>query len=201
MSTVTTVAARRQFDQAIAAMGTDIGAARTLFTEATRADPAMADAWLGRIAAGDDDLATLEQLHDCGARLHRESNRLGVELSASIKAGPHLSITVTEASHAGIALASALVDDGQFERAAALLGDPALLDAWENHQWCQYIKAYLMYATQRWPDVIAEAARQMRNHKIGGLPVVADGQLVGIITETDLLDFLIELLSTENVAA
>ena len=48
---------------------------------------------------------------------------------------------------------------------------------------------------------IAEAARQMRNHKIGGLPVVADGQLVGIITETDLLDFLIELLSTENVAA
>ena len=48
---------------------------------------------------------------------------------------------------------------------------------------------------------VAEAARQMRNHKIGGLPVVADGQLVGIITETDLLDFLIELLSTENVAA
>lgn len=68
MSTVTTVAARRQFDQAIAAMGTVFGAARTLFTEATRADPAMADAWLGRIAAGDDDLATLEQLHDCGAR-------------------------------------------------------------------------------------------------------------------------------------
>lgn len=48
---------------------------------------------------------------------------------------------------------------------------------------------------------IAEAARLMRNHKIGGLPVLADGQLVGIITETDLLDFLIELLSTENVAA
>jgi acetoin utilization protein AcuB len=48
---------------------------------------------------------------------------------------------------------------------------------------------------------IAEAARLMRNHKIGGLPVVAEGQLVGIITETDLLDFLIELLSTESVAA
>ena len=46
---------------------------------------------------------------------------------------------------------------------------------------------------------IVEAARLMRNHKIGGLPVVADGQLVGIITETDLLDFLIEQLSTEHV--
>ena len=37
----------------------------------------------------------------------------------------------------------------------------------------------------------------MRNHKIGGLPVIADGQLVGIITETDLLDFLIEFLVGE----
>lgn len=46
---------------------------------------------------------------------------------------------------------------------------------------------------------IVEATRLMRNHKIGGLPVVADGQLVGIITETDLLDFLIELLTSEGV--
>lgn len=44
---------------------------------------------------------------------------------------------------------------------------------------------------------IADAARLLRNHKIGGLPVVADHQLVGIITETDLLDFLIELLADE----
>ncbi|MGQ9490456.1 MAG: CBS domain-containing protein [Anaerolineae bacterium] len=44
---------------------------------------------------------------------------------------------------------------------------------------------------------IVEAAQLMRNHKIGGLPVVADGHLVGIITETDLLNFLIELLTVE----
>lgn len=48
---------------------------------------------------------------------------------------------------------------------------------------------------------IAEATRLMRNHKIGGLPVVTDGQLVGIITETDLLDFLIELLAGESIPA
>lgn len=48
---------------------------------------------------------------------------------------------------------------------------------------------------------IAEAARMMRNHKIGGLPVVADGQLVGIVTETDLLDFLIALLADQAVPA
>ena len=79
--------------------------------------------------------------------------------SAPIKAGPYLSITVTESSHAGLALASALIDDEQFEKAEAVLEDSALLDTWENHQWQQYVRAYLMFATQRWPDVIAEAAR------------------------------------------
>jgi acetoin utilization protein AcuB len=46
---------------------------------------------------------------------------------------------------------------------------------------------------------VAEVAQVMRNNKIGGLPVVTDGQLVGIVTDTDLLDFLIELL--EHTAA
>lgn len=48
---------------------------------------------------------------------------------------------------------------------------------------------------------IVEAAQVMRNHKIGGLPVVADGQLVGIVTDTDLLDFLIKLLEPDAVPA
>jgi acetoin utilization protein AcuB len=48
------------------------------------------------------------------------------------------------------------------------------------------------------PDAdVAEAAHLMREHKIGGLPVMAGDQLVGIITETDLLDFLIELLERQ----
>jgi CBS domain-containing protein len=34
---------------------------------------------------------------------------------------------------------------------------------------------------------IAEAARLMIDHKIGALPVVDDGQLVGIITESDFV--------------
>jgi acetoin utilization protein AcuB len=50
-------------------------------------------------------------------------------------------------------------------------------------------------------EPVAEAARLMRNHKIGGLPVVSDGQLVGIVTETDLLDFLIRMLEREFAPA
>ena len=42
----------------------------------------MADAWLGRIAAGDEALSTVQQLYAYGARLHRETNRLGAHLAA-----------------------------------------------------------------------------------------------------------------------
>ena len=39
----------------------------------------------------------------------------------------------------------------------------------------------------------------MIDHRIGGLPVLdASGQLVGIVTETDLLRALIDQLSTQN---
>ncbi|MBX6422720.1 CBS domain-containing protein [Thermosulfurimonas sp. F29] len=41
---------------------------------------------------------------------------------------------------------------------------------------------------------IDEAARIIYRHKIGGLPVVEKGRLVGIITITDLLEAFIELM-------
>lgn len=40
-------------------------------------------------------------------------------------------------------------------------------------------------------STIEEAARLMLRHKIGGLPVIENGELVGIITETDLCRLLI----------
>jgi type VII secretion ATPase EccA len=160
-SSANTAAARKRFDQAMAVFDADVSAAQARFREASEIDPSMADAWLGRIAAGDEELSTLQQLYAYGARLHRETNRLGVRLSASIKAGPYLAISVTESSHAGLALASALIDDGQYEKAQALLDDSALLDSWENHQWQQYVRAYLMFATQRWPDAISVAATML----------------------------------------
>lgn len=157
-SSTMTAAARKRFDQAMTLLDSDPAAAAARFREATEIDPSMADAWLGRIAAGDESLTTVQHLYTYGSRLHRETNRLGARLSAPIKAGPYLSISVTEASHAGLALASALVDAGRYAEAETLLADPALLDTWENHQWQQYIQAYLMFAAQRWPDVISVAA-------------------------------------------
>jgi acetoin utilization protein AcuB len=45
------------------------------------------------------------------------------------------------------------------------------------------------------PDTLLdEAARMILELKVGGLPVVEQGKLVGIITETDLMKTLVELL-------
>ncbi|HEY71805.1 MAG: hypothetical protein DRJ03_04770 [Chloroflexi bacterium] len=47
---------------------------------------------------------------------------------------------------------------------------------------------------------LEEAARIMADNKIGGLPVVRDGNLVGIITETDLFKVFLELLGAREEA-
>lgn len=46
------------------------------------------------------------------------------------------------------------------------------------------------------PDTpLEKAARLILQHKIGGLPVVKEGKLVGIITETDLIRALMSVCS------
>lgn len=45
---------------------------------------------------------------------------------------------------------------------------------------------------------IEEAARFMVDNKIGGLPVMRDGRVVGLITETDLFKVLLELMGARE---
>ena len=61
-SSTTLAAARKYFDQAMALLDTDVSAAAMRFREATEVDPSMADAWLGRIAAGDEALSSVQHL-------------------------------------------------------------------------------------------------------------------------------------------
>ncbi len=46
---------------------------------------------------------------------------------------------------------------------------------------------------------IEQAARIMADNKIGGLPVLRDGGVVGIITETDLFKMFLELLGAREM--
>jgi acetoin utilization protein AcuB len=49
------------------------------------------------------------------------------------------------------------------------------------------------------PDTpVEEAARIMADEKIGGLPVMEEGALVGIITETDVFTVLLEMLGARQ---
>jgi len=47
---------------------------------------------------------------------------------------------------------------------------------------------------------IEEAARILADKKIGGLPVVSSGKVVGMITETDLFKILLELMGARQKA-
>lgn len=47
-------------------------------------------------------------------------------------------------------------------------------------------------------DTLAHAARIMNTHHIGGLPVVDEMRLVGILTESDLFKLLADLLDPEH---
>ena len=47
-------------------------------------------------------------------------------------------------------------------------------------------------------DTIDHAAREIYERKIGCLPVVADGQLVGIITSTDMMRIMIEMVGAHG---
>jgi acetoin utilization protein AcuB len=47
-------------------------------------------------------------------------------------------------------------------------------------------------------DPIEEAARIMVDNKIGGLPVMREGKLVGIVTETDIFKTLMEMMGARD---
>lgn len=46
---------------------------------------------------------------------------------------------------------------------------------------------------------IEEAARIMSDNKIGGLPVMSNGRVVGIVTETDLFKIFLELMGARDM--
>jgi CBS domain-containing protein len=70
------------------------------------------------------------------------------------------------------------------------------VDAWATH----FLTATMEVSEIMTPNpvtvtpemLIHEAAGLMLKHKIGGLPVVADGRVVGVLTESDIYRFVVE---------
>jgi len=80
--------------------------------------------------------------------------------------------------------------------------DVTSLSIWEEH----YLLSKITVKEVMTRDVITitentpleEAARIMADNKIGGLPVLRDGRVVGIITETDLFKIFLEILGARE---
>jgi acetoin utilization protein AcuB len=76
------------------------------------------------------------------------------------------------------------------------------LSIYELHHMLTHLKVSELMTTEVRtvaPDVpLEEAARIMADNKLGGLPVMENGKLVGIITETDIFKVFLELLGARE---
>ena len=159
---------RRAFDAAIETYKAgDLARAMGAFTSITNANPAMSDAWLGRLACGDYDLDTLAQAHRNSRALYRETRRVGLtdgQLHARTAAPLYLTLPAWSRATIGLAYASALVTAGDYAAAAEVLDDPVIRDDTQAAQCLQFVKAALFHQARRWPDVLAVTAKSPPAH-------------------------------------
>ncbi len=89
-----------------------------------------------------------------------------------------------------------IASDRDFRAAAPPLGDPARAAALEEILVGNVMAREVVTAAP--DDPIEQAANTMRERRIGCLPVVEDGELVGIITASDLMDALVYLVGAHE---
>ncbi|MEZ0363569.1 type VII secretion AAA-ATPase EccA [Mycobacterium sp. pUA109] len=169
--------AKRVFDAGVLSLGIAIDGLETdrdaqyaamAFKRATEYDPEMADAWLGRAAAGDTSPEVLYNLYRTSqANLFREQRRLGLPrnaLSGRFETGLYLDYTLSTLTEVWLAYAASMIQGQDYDEAEKVLDELEVLrrsmpggDA-ESTEICAYIRAVLHFTTQRWPDVLTALA-------------------------------------------
>jgi acetoin utilization protein AcuB len=89
-----------------------------------------------------------------------------------------------------------IVSDRDLRSATPALGDPARAEALGRIVVSEIMASDV--TTARPEDPIEEAANAMRERKIGCLPVVEDGALVGILTSSDVMEALVKLMGAHE---
>ena len=87
-----------------------------------------------------------------------------------------------------------IVTDSDLELFLATVPSPGVVK--RQHRVDQMMTTPVITVSPDYP--LEEAAQLMLKHKIGGLPVVEEGQLVGVITRDDILAQLVEALGGET---
>jgi acetoin utilization protein AcuB len=89
-----------------------------------------------------------------------------------------------------------IVSDRDLRSAAPALGDPERASALEKIRIADVMSPDVITAHP--DDPVEEAANKMRERKIGCLPVVEGGELVGIITSSDVMGALVYLVGAHE---
>ncbi|WP_441964663.1 type VII secretion AAA-ATPase EccA [Mycolicibacterium houstonense] len=135
----------------------DFRGALAKFTAVTDADPEVTDAWLGRIASGDTDVATLKAAQENARFLYRDTRRANWpdrHLNGRIVCPKYVAMGIDSRESITLGYAAALINAGQYAHAHTVLSKPASAD---NEPWRHFLHTSLFYVTQRWPDVLKTA--------------------------------------------
>ncbi|MFT4199430.1 type VII secretion AAA-ATPase EccA [Gordonia sp. (in: high G+C Gram-positive bacteria)] len=122
------------------------------FRRATQLAPEMGDAWLGRIAAGDDARATVLGCYRTRSTIGEEQQRFGLppgSLHARFTTGLYLDYPLSDATEAALAYACAAITAGDYD------GAQEALESARDRPATAFVRALLGFRTARWPDVLA----------------------------------------------
>ncbi len=89
-----------------------------------------------------------------------------------------------------------IVSDRDLRSATPAFGDPGRASALEKIRISDIMARDVV--TARPDDPIEEAANRMRERRIGCLPVVQEGEMVGIVTSSDVMEALIYLVGAHE---
>ncbi|MGC2758222.1 MAG: CBS domain-containing protein [Candidatus Binatus sp.] len=103
---------------------------------------------------------------------------------------------ITIDQHDTLSKAKTIMDEGRFRRLPVMEDGRlvGIVTERDLREFTGYLKSIRVNAAMRTAlititpyNTVEDAACLMLKHKIGGMPIVADGQLVGIVTSSDLL--------------
>ncbi len=130
-----------------------------MFTTATTRDPAMCDAWLARLLAGDQQ--SIEVVSGAWASVSTfgwELRRLGVtelQFHPDVSDGLFLRLAVISVESLACAYAAVLAEAKRYEEAVAVL-DRVEPRHPIDEELIAYVRGILYFRTGRWPDVLAQ---------------------------------------------
>jgi type VII secretion ATPase EccA len=132
--------------------------ASQMFKTATTVDPAMCDAWLARILAGEQSIEVLAGAWNSVRTFGWETRRLGVtdlQFRPDVSDGLFLKLAVTSVESLACAYAAVLAEAKRYQEAAKLLDDVEPRHPFDT-ELVNYVRGVLYFRTERWPDVLVQ---------------------------------------------